>query len=147
MKILDPKSKNNTQMKIIQYTRHITTVLLLTLFSLASFAQDGVAQKVKKMKVGFLTEKLELTQDEAQDFWPVYNEYMDKKEAIVNKYKNNDDADAMVDQKSEEATLLKEYNDKFKKVLPNDKVGRLHKAEKEFKSILLKELKKRQNEE
>ena len=36
-------------------------------------AQDG--EKIQSLKIAFITQKLQLTPDEAQKFWPVYNQY------------------------------------------------------------------------
>src|SRR5690606_1178834 len=39
-------------------------------------------EKIKSLKVAFITEKLELTPKEAQSFWPIYNEHQSKKEGF-----------------------------------------------------------------
>ena len=50
-----------------------TIIITLALcFSLSTFAQ---ANKIKSLKVAFITEKLNLTEKEAQKFWPIYNAY------------------------------------------------------------------------
>ena len=35
-------------------------------------------EKMEAMRVGFITQKLDLTSEEAQKFWPVYNEFQKK---------------------------------------------------------------------
>jgi flagellar motor switch protein FliG len=60
--------------------------IIITLFlciSLNGFAQPN---KIKTLKVAFITEKLNLTEKEAQQFWPVYNAYDD----TVNNLKFNE---------------------------------------------------------
>lgn len=50
-----------------------TIIIVLTLcLSLSAFAQRD---KIKSLKVAFITEELNLTEKEAQQFWPVYNAY------------------------------------------------------------------------
>lgn len=39
-------------------------------------------EKIKTLKIAYLTEKLNLTTNEAQKFWPVYNAYEEKVEKI-----------------------------------------------------------------
>ncbi|WP_298486655.1 hypothetical protein [uncultured Maribacter sp.] len=39
-------------------------------------------EKIKALKIAYLTEKLDLTTNEAQKFWPVYNAYEEKVEKI-----------------------------------------------------------------
>ena len=33
------------------------------------------AEKIQSLKIAFITQKLQLTTDEAEKFWPVYNQY------------------------------------------------------------------------
>jgi len=55
-------------------------VVLLVLASSLTFAQGNQEkrEKVKALKVAFLTEKLALTSEEAQKFWPIYNAFEEK---------------------------------------------------------------------
>ena len=53
-----------------------TIVLYITIFliSASSFAQQNNS-KIKALKIAFITEKLNLTETEAQKFWPIYNTF------------------------------------------------------------------------
>ncbi len=128
-------------MKTFNIIKGFFFVCLICLSSFAAMAQNS---GINEMKVGFLTEELSLSKDEAQKFWPIYDEYQDQKDQLRKKYSSKeDDPDAIVDKKEAEAALLKKYNAQFKKVLPSDKVAKLHKAEAKFKKKLLEEYKKR----
>jgi len=113
--------------------------------------------ELKAEKVAFFNKKLNLTKEEADLFWPIYNEYWVKKNQIYDnrrsamKYcdKNlvtlSDEeitkyADMYVNFKKEEADLLVEFNEKFKKVLPPTKVFLLYQTDYEFKNYLLKQI-------
>jgi len=57
--------------------KKITTLLLLV-FTLVSFAQSDrgkMREKIKAEKIAFITQELELTADEAEKFWPIYNTF------------------------------------------------------------------------
>ena len=56
----------------------ITSIVFIISFSILSFSQ-GNRDKIKTLKIAFITEKLDLSEQEAQKFWPIYNKY-DKKE-------------------------------------------------------------------
>jgi hypothetical protein len=138
--------------------------LLFLLWAVAgnsSFAQTAAdkKEKIQAMRVSFITQQLDLSPKEAQTFWPIYNEYQDKLEAIrETRRKDMGDAkknlDGMSDREVEtmvdndinlrmkEAELLKTYHFKFKTVLPVKKVARLYRAEEDFKRELLKQIKK-----
>jgi hypothetical protein len=63
-------------------------LILILLVSFTGFAQRGgeIQEKIKAQKIAFITDKLELTSEEAQLFWPIYNEF----EAKVEKIKSED---------------------------------------------------------
>ncbi|WP_130736822.1 sensor of ECF-type sigma factor [Flavobacterium sp. J27] len=141
--------------------------LLLILIVSVSFAQGGMKEKkekIKALKVAYITEKLDLTTEEAQKFWPVYNAFDDKQfeikhnkmKAIVNQFENGgfeslSDKEAldlitkMEDYEDEMHALKKKYLKDLLKVLPPKKVIRLKKAEDEFNRKLLREFRGRKN--
>lgn len=115
-------------------------------------------EKIEAMKIGFITQKLNLTPEEAQKFWPVYNKFSDEMEKSRKGYRgkvmeetsdvdNMSNADAekalndMIAYRAAEVELLKKYTTEFKKVIPSQKVVKLFLAEQEFKKELLKQLK------
>ena len=148
----------------------IISTLLLSFSS--SFAQgpggppppDGRGkERVEALKVGFITDRLNLTPEEAAGFWPVYNQYQDELERLRKNRKENlmnarKDPEGMTDAEVEkmvdgeiafrqaELDLVKKYNPQFKKVLPMKKVGRLYRAEEEFKRELLQKLQDRRDD-
>jgi hypothetical protein len=149
--------------------KRILIPLLLTLLVSTgiTFAQGRGGNQEKRenieaMKIAFITQKLELTPEEAQQFWPVYNQYSEKTKELRKKRKqgnrearqqNFDElSDKEVEQlvnddianRQKELDLQKEYNEKFKTILPIKKVAKLYAAEEQFKVILINKLKDRQ---
>ena len=118
-------------------------------------------ENIEALKIAFITDKLELTPEEAQKFWPVYNQYADKLVEIRKKRRQDmrdakqNNYDEMTDKEVEQAIdldlanrqkeldLQKEYNTKFKTVLPMKKVAKLYSAEEQFKMVLLNKLKEK----
>ena len=47
---------------------------------------DG--SRIESMKVAYITNKLDLTPEEARKFWPVYNSWQNKKEELWKDFKN-----------------------------------------------------------
>lgn len=120
-------------------------------------AQSG-AERVKALKVAFITQELKLTPEEAEKFWPIYNEYQDKREVVRNQLAENrrkvkeqaetlsaDELMKLADQemvlRQQDLDLQKEMHEKLKKVLPAKKLAQLYVAEEDFKKELLKMLK------
>jgi hypothetical protein len=116
-----------------------------------------MGSRVEARRAAFLSERLQLTPDEAQVFFPLFNEYMGKlktirQQAIPEKrLEDLNDAEAekaiatQFDVESRIIDLKKEYYQKWKKVLSPKRIALLHQAEREFKGELLNELQNRQN--
>ncbi len=131
-------------------------LLMLLSITTAALAQERrpAKERVDAMKIGFLTDRLNLTSEEAKTFWPVYNMYTEeleklrnsRRENINNKKNNFDDMEDSELEKSvdneiifrqNELEILKKYHPQFKKILPIKKVAKLYKSEEDFKRKLL----------
>lgn len=63
--------------------KKITTLLLLLFTVTLTFGQRKPdREKIKSLKVAYITERLDLTSAEAQAFWPIYNAHEDKMETF-----------------------------------------------------------------
>lgn len=108
--------------------------------------------KMMSEKIAFITTELELTPEEAQVFWPVYNqiakEKFEKQKQVKTAYASLKNALAEGTASDKEISkLLDEYiaakqacnqngkadADKFRKVLPAKKVAKLYVAEENFR--------------
>jgi hypothetical protein len=141
----------------------IITCLLTTIF--ASYAQgpENRKEKIEALKVAYITKKLNLSPEEAQKFWPVYNKYQAEIEKLRKDFKgemseellNLDqlttaEADKalndMIAFKTNEVDITKKYTSEFKKVLSSQKVVKFFVAEQSFKRELLKMLREKQRQ-
>jgi len=139
-------------------------ILLLIIFSFGQVCSFmGVAQKneeesrierLKSQKVAYLNEKIGLSPEKAQKFWPLYNEmsekmdklWREKKKYINQLYHSKEQLsesekevvlDQFVDYDYKKAVIQKEYHEKFKKILTIDQVIKFYGAEYEFKKKML----------
>ncbi len=145
---------------------HMKKIILIFIFSsiyLFSFSQrqcmsEEQREKIKAEKIKFIIEDLQLTESEKTNFIPLYKEYNKKlnklhkaKKQKFREYKKNSlnmsdqellkTADAIVNTEIKMAELKKEYLEKYKKILPAQKILLLYKAEQRFKKHLLKIMK------
>jgi hypothetical protein len=124
-------------------------------------AQNPNLDKLNSYKIAFFTKRLNLTSQEAEKFWPVYNDFQDKRNAIqierqklnrnVNQNELNmsekemiDAGDKIISLQVQEAALAQDYHKKFREILSPTKVVRLYQAENQYRQQLLIELKERQ---
>jgi hypothetical protein len=122
--------------------------------------QGAVRERIKSERIAYITERLSLTSDEAQRFWPVYNDLHKQMEDVKKEQRkarknlsdrlasmaDKDVETAMNDDLNRQQRLLdlqrKSLND-LTKILPPKKVAMLLKAERDFKMELLRKMKDR----
>lgn len=140
-------------------------IAIMMLAAAAGFAQGPPGpppvdeEKIEALRIAFLTRYLDLSAEEAQKFWPVYNNMQDELKVIQDKEKdlrNGKKIDEMSDEElnkminahfENEQKLLdikKKYAEEFKKVLSIKKVALLADAENEFKREMLKHARDKQ---
>lgn len=133
-------------MKILQL------FLVLVSISYSAFSQvqrpanpEGRAAELKKiqaMEVAFITKELNLTPDEAQKFWPVFNQYRNELRSVAAENKQKDH----LDRQQKMLDLRKKYREDFSKVMNQERANKVFGAEDEFKSLVRREFQKRQDE-
>ncbi|RDC64173.1 hypothetical protein [Adhaeribacter pallidiroseus] len=110
--------------------------------------------KIKNAKIAYLTDKLQLSTEQAQKFWPVYNTYeADRRQAHVRpRIMKEANLEAMSESQLREAinemhtvrqnelNVEKQYVDKFLKVISVKQLATLYRSEREFTRVLLKKL-------
>ena len=126
-------------------------------------AQQGssdaeIQEKIRAAQIAYLSQKLDLTPDEAQKFWPLYNQYTKEVEQLIAERRTHT---TQTDRQSSVATtaasgdpelkyeqrmldIKNHYSKEFQRVLPATKAGSVFRSEREFRSQLLRSLKERQ---
>ena len=138
----------------------ISVLCALVILSAGAFAQgpgprrgndNGWRERVRSEKVAFLTSEIDLTESEAQVFWPIYNQIQKEQretfEAVQKAYdamakgvqegKSSKEMDklvkAYIDAKEKGEGVETKYLNKLLKALPADKVARYYVAEEKFR--------------
>ena len=140
----------------------ITTLILIFFAAvLSGFAQPGPeeledkGERVEAAKVAYITSKLNLTTAQAQQFWPIFNEFEMSKKKIRKQIKQlrigNGVTDATEEQikldikkmfqlRQEELDLEKSYSEKFAKAISTKQLAEFYRSEKDFTKMLLNRL-------
>ena len=127
--------------------KKILLILVMALgISVVSHAQDddgekGNGSRIEALKIAYLTKKLNLSTDEAQRFWPIYNQYMGEIRKTRMDARQNKEGELPTEEKL--LNIRKKYNGEFNKALSTEKINTFFKAEKEFGTVLQKELMER----
>jgi len=134
----------------------IWSIIFCITLSASLFAQDHRErhEQIEAIKVAFITKKLDLTTDEAQKFWPVYNNYQKELMVLMKKRREdrqnsdiapNDKINADLAYESNMLDLKKKYKKFYFKAIPAEKILLLYQAEREFREHLIKQLNHRRN--
>ena len=134
--------------------------MFVTLTSWSTFSQSSdKREKIKSLKIAFITERLALTEAEAQKFWPIYNAYdtekdMQRRLGYEKRKEISDDVtepqarviliDFIKFERDRESLRVDFIESLLNlKVLPAKKILKLKTAEDEFNRKMLHEYKKR----
>jgi Spy/CpxP family protein refolding chaperone len=138
------------------------TLILLTI-CIKTMAQKQVVegnQKIEAARIGMITNRLNLSTDQATAFWPIFNEYEGSKMEIkkgLRKHLSESRSLANTDEKilaelkemmalrQKEIDLDKDYMGKFLKVINPRQVSELYRTDQMFKQMLLKRMGNREN--
>ncbi|MDF9799982.1 Spy/CpxP family protein refolding chaperone [Catalinimonas alkaloidigena] len=134
----------------------LMAVVLLTFWMSSSVQAQGRGregrEKLESAKIAHITERLSLTPETAQKFWPIYNQLSEKerelrkKEFEMRRNTNTselteDEAQTKLDQyfelKEEQLALEKEAAQQYQDVLTPKQVLQLFKAEADFHRMIL----------
>jgi len=145
----------------------IKSILVLIFLSQAIFvfAQRSEERKEKKeqieiARIGYLTSAVQLTELQANEFWPVYNEYSQKRKQLKRQARQllkNKELDAITDAEAKELLqklnslheqefqLNKTYEPKLLQIVSSKQLLQLMKAEREFIRMLHKKASGQEN--
>lgn len=138
-------------------------ILSLVLFACGSlFAQNTAKEKIESARIALITERLGLTPDQAEKFWPLYNEYRDLTQQLRQEYetaKEKLNPQSATDEekrnllnlglrlKEQKVELEKDYSQRMMRVISAQQIMSLRKAEDDFRRMLLEQIQKRRLQE
>jgi len=155
----------------VRTLKHIATLFASLFLAFASVAQDDDQppmnpermKELKAQKTAYLTTKLGLTAEEAQRFWPIYNEFDEAREGLHKQMREmhrsaRDGQNALSESKAKEllaksrdlrereVKLERDYSDRFAQAISAVKTLELLKAERDYNREVLRRLRDRMEE-
>ena len=138
--------------------------LLFIFVATFAFAQNNKkTERFKALRIAFISTKLDLTPEEAQKFWPIFNKF-DNEQLELRKQKRlltfelklkkpSDISDKEVEKLLEESELIetnmqnnrKEFVKDLKGIISPQKILQLKQVEEDFKNKLMQQLKAGKN--
>jgi hypothetical protein len=140
------QGQKGREFKMLKMKKKYTLLLFLLFYGYFCHAQppgdDG--NRIEVIKMAYITRELNLTPQEAQNFWPVYNNYVNEIKQARSQYPDDEIA---FEKKVVE--IKERYQGDFKRVLGNDnqRVNKVYTTERQFNNTLRSELKNRQQKQ
>jgi hypothetical protein len=135
----------------------IVFLLVLGLQRVQAQSQETL-DKIESARIALITERLGLTPEEAEKFWPLYNEYSNQRETLRKEFMNarkqyqrdnlsEEEGKKLIEMgmqlKERQLALEKEYASRLTDVINNRQLVALKKAEEDFRKMLLERLQQR----
>ena len=139
--------------------------IILIIFSLigsTGFTQNSGTKQIETAKIALITNRLNLSPEQAQQFWPIYNEFDTKKKEIKKNYRKlvseintltTSDEKILANLKEtlnlqqKEVDVEKDYMAKFLKTINVRQLAELYKAEQLFNNMLIQRLNRNNRKE
>ncbi len=128
----------------------IATIILICVIALSScMAQDPGVQgppdggRLESYKIAYLTQRMNLTPEEGQRFWPIYNQYTAEMRQVQLSFRDNRDE---ISREEAVLNIRKKYNFEFSRALPRDKVNMFFHTEKDFNNFVRREIMQRKQQ-
>ena len=134
-------------------------LILIPFLFLALFVKGQSKETLKKIeaaKIALITERLNLTPEQAERFWPIYREYSARNKEIRKDFDQarrkfdpntatEDENKRMLEMgsrvKERQLDLEKEYSQRILQVITNRQLNNLREAERDFREMLLRRIK------
>ena len=124
-------------------------LLLVGIIPAIAFSQENEptrsgneAKKIQAMEVAYMTKELNLTPEEAQRFWPVFNKYREDVRSALNNRNTTD----QLERQQQVLDLRKRYRTEFSRILTQERANRVFSSEDQFRQMVRREFQKRQME-
>ncbi len=116
-------------------------------------------KKIEAAKIALITERLELSPEQAEKFWPIYREYGQRRKEIrkdfdlarktfdpnkASEEENKKMLDMANQVKDRQLKLERDYADRMSKVITSRQINNLRKAENDFKEMLIRRVRAQQ---
>ncbi|MBU2938899.1 sensor of ECF-type sigma factor [Lacinutrix sp. C3R15] len=140
-----------------------TIITFFALFlTITTFSQDKLDKdKIKTLKVAYITENLELSTNEAQKFWPIYNTFEEEQDRLRNTahaLRKSPNIEALTEAEAKDLLekmknnnikriqLYNSYLQELQTVLTAKKIIKLKETEDNFRKKMFEEYKKRRQQ-
>jgi hypothetical protein len=124
--------------------------------------QQDAKSKLEAARIALITDRLDLTPEQAQQFWPIYNEYAEHRRTIQQEFREarkGIDMDNLTEEqgqtmvrarmqgKQKQLDLETRYSERLMNVINTRQLMSLKKAEDDFRGMIIRRLEQRRQQQ
>lgn len=98
--------------------------------------RQSAHDQIEALRIAFISQQLNLSPEEAQRFWPVYNAYRSESESLQKSYAGQLTADQQLELEQRKLDLKRKYKPQFEAALGKEKLNELYNLEHKFQEKL-----------
>lgn len=119
----------------------LLSFLIFTRFAASAQEETEPQQdeRIKTLEIAYITKELNLTSEEAEKFWPVFNRYRSEVKAAA----QNPAITDPIDRQQRLLDIRKKYRVDFSRILSQDRANKFYASEDRFRDIIRKEIQRR----
>ena len=106
-------------------------------------------EEIRNLKIAFFADRLQLTPEQSEKFWPLYNEYWNARLKIGHRRQElhrsiregragEQQLKELLEVMDAERQVAADYVVRFRRILPLDKVAKVFVADEDFKNFLIR---------
>ncbi|MCD6064512.1 MAG: hypothetical protein K0R82_2423 [Flavipsychrobacter sp.] len=136
---------------------YLIACILFTCLTAVAQPRSERGERIRAIKADFIAERIHLTPQQANRFWPIYNQYENDQRAVRNSFRSKypqqkgsrDEhqsrqfIDDNIEFREERLNVERRYKNEFLRVISAQQLAQMYEAEREFKRMLIQNLKER----
>lgn len=139
------------------------TLIGIAVISLAGFSQSPSGQeRIKAARIALITERLGLTPQQAEKFWPLYNEFTQEREALnrqlrearqgkelrsMSEAESKKFMEFAIEVRERHLGLERDYSNRLLDIITAQQVLALRKAEQDFAEMIRMQIQRRREQQ
>ncbi len=137
---------------------YLIACILFTCLAAVAQPRGEQGERIRAIKADFIKERIQLTPAQSSRFWPVYNRYEDEQRDVRrkfrskypqqqggsrNEFQSRQFVDDNIEFREERLNVERKYRDEFLRVISAQQLAKMYEAERDFKRMLLENLRDR----
>jgi len=140
----------------------ILSFFLFLAFNVQAQDEEDARQRIEAARIALISERLGLTPEQAEQFWPIYREFVNERNSLRDEFRDarqsinleqatEEEKRALLETrlqlKEREASLERQYSERMLNVISTKQILSLRQAEEDFRQMIIDRIRDRQRQQ